>query len=200
MFILPTVAAFDFDCTLTHCDTLLPFLYFREGKMQTRWKLFKLTPSFVLFFLNLLSRKQVKESILTAFFRGVPRSLLEEEGALFAARQLNQLLRKEAMERLAWHQAQGHRCILISASIETYLAPWAKAHGFETALCSRLAYDPLGRATGLLEGQNCWGEEKRRRLIAYLGERSGYRLYAYGDSRGDRELLACADDPFFNLF
>ena len=46
---------------------------------------------------------------------------------------------------------------------------------------------------------NCRGPEKARRLLAWLdanhGGRDAVELWAYGDSPGDRELLAAADKP-----
>ena len=45
-------------------------------------------------------------------------------------------------------------------------------------------------------GKNCWGTEKVRRLQELVGSKEGYVLYAYGDTRGDRELLEYADHPF----
>ncbi|MCW8829046.1 MAG: HAD-IB family hydrolase, partial [Gammaproteobacteria bacterium] len=50
---------------------------------------------------------------------------------------------------------------------------------------------------GCYDGENCYGAEKIRRLQSLLGERAGYDLYAYGDSRGDRELLALADHAYY---
>ncbi len=51
--------------------------------------------------------------------------------------------------------------------------------------------------TGDLDGPNCRGAEKVHRLHAWLDEhhggRCGVEVVAYGDSPGDRELLADAD-------
>jgi len=33
-----------------------------------------------------------------------------------------------------------------------------------------------------------------------LGSRDSYTLYAYGDSRGDKELLSAADFSFYKKF
>ncbi|MGH9000745.1 MAG: haloacid dehalogenase-like hydrolase, partial [Acidimicrobiia bacterium] len=50
-----------------------------------------------------------------------------------------------------------------------------------------------GRLTGALLGANCRGAEKVARLREWLGgEELEVDLWAYGDSRGDAELLALA--------
>lgn len=191
----PTVAAFDFDGTLTYHDTLFSFLLFVCGPLKTFRILFLKLPVLIAYILGSSSRQATKESILTAFFSGIPIAELEEKGKEFAESVLNQKLMKKAVERLRWHQALGHRCILISASIDTYLKFWGEQNGFADVICSEIEV-VNGRVTGKLKGKNCWGEEKTRRLIALLGPKN-YTLYAYGNSRGDQELLEMADFAYY---
>jgi HAD superfamily hydrolase (TIGR01490 family) len=194
------VAAFDFDHTLIDRDSLLPFLFYAQGSIKASAKLISLIPDFIRYLIRRLSRQEIKERILTCFFKGWNYSDLEELGREYAADVLDRYVKKEALQKLRWHQTQGHRCILVSASPNFYLSPWAGRHGFETVLSSVLQTDPQSHVTGHLIGINCWGPEKVRRLLDYLGPREGFHLYAYGDSRGDSELLAIADFPFYQSF
>ena len=57
-----------------------------------------------------------------------------------------------------------------------------------------------GMVTGRFLTPNCYGEEKVRRLLEVLPDRRLYHLTAYGDSRGDRALLAYADEAHFKPF
>lgn len=195
----PVVAAFDFDGTLTFGDTLFSFLRFSCGFWTTLWKLFFKLPLLLGYVFGHSSRQSTKEKVLASFFKGMKKEKFEEMGKAFADRVLDRHLRAKGLERVLWHKAQGHRLILISASIDVYLEPWAKRHGFDEALSSRMEYKE-GKVTGRLEGKNCWGEEKVSRLEALLGDKSGYSLFAYGNSRGDKELLALADHPFYCEF
>jgi phosphatidylglycerophosphatase C len=197
---LPIVAAFDFDNTLTNRDSLLPFLFYMNGFFKTTKGLARLTPVFFAFLLNNLTRQEVKEKILAMFFKGLPYPYLKEWGEKYAKEQLDRYIKPEALARLRWHQQQGHRCVLISASVECYLLPWAKRYGFDEVITSCLEIDEEECVTGHLIGLNCWGEEKCKQLKEKLGPKSHYQLYAYGDSRGDRELLALADYPFYRCF
>lgn len=147
------------------------------------------------FLLHLRTRQATKERILTRFLKGLPSNLLDKMGQDFAEKGIHKILKSDSMNKLRWHQQQGHRCILISASIDLYLKPWASSVNIPEILTSRLAYDPQGKATGLLQGLNCWGKEKTRRLTELLGPKDNYILYAYGDSAGDHDLLALADYP-----
>jgi HAD superfamily hydrolase (TIGR01490 family) len=195
-----TVAVFDFDKTITVCDSLVPFLIDLEGPWKTFAKLSWLLPSFIAFGLGNLPRQTVKEKILTSFLKDMPLTLLQERGRQYAQHNLNRLVKAEAIERLKWHQQKGHRCILVSASIDCYLMPWAQQHGFSDALTSILETTAENNVTGKLRGKNCWGEEKKRRLTELLGPKEQYVLYMYGDSQGDQELLEMADYPFYRKF
>jgi phosphatidylglycerophosphatase C len=101
--------------------------------------------------------------------------------------------------RLRWHQASSHDVVFVSASFGAYLRPLALGLGVDHVLCTELVVGDDGLLTGDLAGANCRGPEKLRRLHAWLDERHGGRseveLWAYGDSPGDRELLAGADHP-----
>ncbi len=194
------IAAFDFDGTLTHGDTLFSFLRFTTGTSKTMLLLAAKLPLLVGYLFGKSSRQSTKEKVLKAFYSGMPLKTLQLLGEQFATQHLDSHLKPHAMERVRWHLSQGHRCILISASIDVYLDPWAKKHGFNDVICSEVESDSQGNVTGLLKGENCWGPEKTRRLEALLGPRDEYTLYAYGNSRGDQELLAMADHSFYRKF
>lgn len=195
---LNTVAAFDFDGTMTYCDSLMPFLLYLAGPVKWSYHLFILLPTFFLFLMRRRSRKETKEAVLNRFIKNMPLEELKSKGAAFAeSKLLEYLVRSKALVRLHWHKEKRHRCILISASLDIYLSPWAKLMGFDDLICSSLEIDAEGKVTGKLNGENCRGEEKIRRLEALLGPRKDYILYAYGDSNGDKELLAYADHGYY---
>lgn len=191
------VAAFDFDGTLTRRDTLLPFLLHKLGAATVARHALVLSPTLAGYTLGLIANGVAKERVFVRCLAGMRMDELQQEGELFAAYVLPELLRHEAMQRLAWHKQQGHRCVVISASLELYVRPWALKVGFDDVIATRLETREDGRITGKLSGANCFGIEKVRRLEALLGARSGYTLYAYGDSRGDKELLSAADYAYY---
>jgi phosphatidylglycerophosphatase C len=99
-------------------------------------------------------------------------------------------MRGEIVARLTWHREQGHDLALVTASPELYVAPIGRRLGFATVLGTRLEVDDDGRLTGRLVGLNVKGEEKVRRLRDAVG--AVEPGWAYGNSRGDRQLLALA--------
>lgn len=193
----PVVAAFDFDGTLTRRDTLLPFLLHTLGAAAVARHALALSPTLAGYALGLIGNGVAKERVLVRCLAGMRMDELQQEGERFAALILPGLLRQEALHRLDWHKQQGHRCVVISASLDFYVQPWAIKAGFDDVIATHLETREDGRITGKLSGANCYGIEKVRRLEALLGAREGYSLYAYGDSRGDKELLSSADYPYY---
>lgn len=197
----PIVAVFDFDGTITTTDVLLPFLYHWNGVAASCSQMALLTPYFLGFITGAISRQTLKEALAHRLFAGRKSAELRTAGEAFAnSPTLARMMRKEALQKIRWHREQGHRLILASAAFELYLPFWGPLHGFSDVICTRLAVTPAGEMTGSLLGNNCWGAEKVHRLEALLGPREGYTVYAYGNSRGDRELLDWADFGAYKPF
>ncbi|MBI3481020.1 MAG: HAD family hydrolase [Nitrosomonadales bacterium] len=193
----PVVAAFDFDGTLTRRDTLLPFLLHTLGAWAVARDALLLSPTLAGYALGLIDNGIAKERVLIRCLGGMRMADLQQLGERFAADVLPALLRDEAMQRLSWHKQQGHRCVVISASLELYVRPWALKAGFDDVAATHLEIRGDGYITGKLSGANCFGSEKVRRLEALCGGTGAYTLYAYGDSRGDKELLSAADHAYY---
>ncbi len=193
-----TVAAFDFDVTITTKDTFVPFLALAFGKWPTYRAFAKLAFEALLVLVRLSSRDRFKEKIVQELFVGESVERLSEVGREHATR-IRRLLRPLALERIRWHKDQGHRLVLVSASLDLYLEPIANEIGFDDLLCTRLSknhrvYD------GRLDGNNCRGQEKVEKLKFLLGDLSDVYLHAYGDSAGDKEMLEIANAPHWRPF
>jgi HAD superfamily hydrolase (TIGR01490 family) len=192
------VAVFDFDGTITTKDTFLPFLFRVFGKLKVYKALIDvsiLLGSDVLFRPD---RDKFKALLVEKLFRGFLVSDLARFGDEHA-KYIASWHRPKAIERIHWHKQQGHRLVMVSASLEFYLEPIAKQLGFDDLLCTEIA-STQGICSGRLKGRNCRAAEKVKRLEALLGTRGKYKIYAYGDSDGDAEMLSFADHPEFRIF
>lgn len=189
------VAAFDFDGTLVPGDSLIPFVWRTAG--PRRFLLASLRHGLRIVLASALgvgSRDIAKERFVRATLGGLPLSTVRKAGASFAA-DLERRLDEAALARVRWHAEQGHELVLVSASLELYLQPLADRLGFDTVLATRLALASDETVTGALDGPNVRAHEKVVRLQQWLGS-GACELWAYGDSAGDRELLALADHGF----
>ena len=132
-------------------------------------------------------------------FRGMPADELDAAGKDYVAT-LVPRLRHEMVERVRWHQDQGHAVIIVSASLGAYLRPLADHLGLDAALAVEMVTGADGLLTGAVVGElNTRGPQKVARLQAWAATRFGpaspFELWAYGDSAGDEEMLALADHP-----
>jgi phosphatidylglycerophosphatase C len=190
---LRAVVAFDLDGTITRSDTLVPFLVQAFGPVATGRAFLREAPRLVRALLDARFRDVAKAALLQRVFAGQPLAHLERVAERFADDVVGRRLRAETLERIESHRRAGHELVMVTASPELYVLPLARRLGFHAAIGTRMEVGADGRMSGLLEGVNCRGAEKVRRLREWSGDDARV-LTAYGDSRGDRELLALAGD------
>jgi phosphatidylglycerophosphatase C len=193
------VAAFDFDKTVSTRDNVLPFLRAAVGTRRLVWALTRTSPRLVAAALDDDKRNAAKAALIRRTLAGFDLSRLTEVASTFADDVIDRHLRADVVERVEWHRRQGHELVLVSASLATYLDLIGKLLGFDAVLATELAVDDGGRLTGELAQPNVRGPEKVRRLDEWLAVTAAddrpVFVWAYGDSSGDRELLARADQP-----
>ncbi len=192
------LALFDFDGTLTSKDSFLDFLLFAVGVPRTLVGGILMSPWIVGHSLGLIGNGPAKERIFRHFFAGCTVEGFSQTSLRFALERIPPLLRPEGLARLEWHKSRNHRIVVISASLEDYLSPWCIHQGVE--LLGTRVEALGGKLTGSFSSPNCHGAEKVRRLRELLDPGSFSRIYAYGDSSGDTEMLALAHEPYYRVF
>ena len=192
------IVAFDFDGTLTVRDSFTAFLKWRAGTVRYLMGFVRLAPAALAYLVH-RDRGRIKAAAVHEYLRGVSRSELSADARAFAERFSADLLRPDALTAWKRWRDQAVRLVIVTASPELTVAPFAETLGADVLLGTRLAFDANDRATGALEGVNCRGPEKIRRLGAAFGP--GFRLRAaYGDTGGDREMLAMAEEAGYRVF
>lgn len=192
------VVAFDFDGTLTVRDSFTAFLRDRAGRRGWAAGLMRLSPAIATYARD-RDRGRLKAASVREFLRGTPRAELEAEAEAFTARVWDRFMRPDALQTWAAWGRRGATRVIVTASPEPTVAPFARRLRADLLLGTRLAFDAEDRVTGALDLENCRGEEKVRRLRTVFG--AEIRLAAaYGDTSGDREMLAIADEKGFRVF
>jgi phosphatidylglycerophosphatase C len=197
----PTVAAFDFDGTLTNGGSVVPFLVWLRGLRTVLVAIVRCAPWLLRGALASGSAADdAKEMLFGRLLTGLPADRVDAAGEKFAAHHLRRRLRPEVKARLDWHRKQGHYVVIVSASLENYVLPAGELLGADGVLATRLGVGGGGLLTGRYEGKNCRGAEKYNRLVGWLRANglSGNGatqpiIWAYGNSRGDLRLLRAAD-------
>ena len=145
------IVAFDFDGTLTVSDTFLAFLRWREGHVGYHAGMARLAPAASSFLINRKVEK-LKAAAVKVFLRGLPMSVLEEEAREYASLAAPIMLRPDALKIWRRHRNDGARMVIVTASPEVIIAPFARGLGADLLLGTRLAVDQDNRLTGALLG------------------------------------------------
>lgn len=190
-----SLAFFDFDGTLTKGDTLMPFIKFAVGARRYYVGLIRLSPILLAYSLSLISNHQAKEAVIRHYLSGFYYDHLSRLGKQFLDEIVVRKLCPVMIDNLGWHQTQGHRCIIVSASPYFYVQHFGKKYRCAGVLATNLEVSE-GQVSGNFEGKNCYGDEKLRVIKTCITENSRPFTYAYGDSHGDKPMLEWADKGF----
>ncbi|HNX76710.1 MAG TPA: HAD family hydrolase [Candidatus Rifleibacterium sp.] len=192
------LALFDFDGTITTHDSYRDFLLFVAGKLRFAMLIMRLSPWLIAWLTGLADNQSVKQKTTAMFIGGMRRERFDELARAFVKQKLGAIVRPAALEKIRWHKNQGHRVIVVSASFTDYLKFWCAEHELEV-LSTRLE-EIDGCLTGRFATPNCFGPEKVRRIRELLCLEDYETIYAYGDSRGDREMLEIAHEKGYRVF
>lgn len=190
------IVAFDFDGTLTVRDSYTAFLKWRTPAAKWWLGLLRLTPAAVGYLFD-RDRGRIKAAATKIYLGGVSRAQLETDARRFAELSRS-LLRPDAV--LAWKRWRKEqvRLIIVTASPDIVVAPFARGLGADDLLGTQLAFDDRDRVKGSFASPNCRADEKVARIRAAYGD---LRVRAaYGDTSGDTEMLAMAEEPYYRVF
>lgn len=187
------LAAFDVDGTLTPVHTCTRFLVKRRG----RWR-YGLAAIRAFIKHRGTLRDEMKLTVLELLLGGDDAKTFREHGLRFS-RWLETRLAPRSMERLRWHQQQGHQVVIISAGLGIYLRPLGERLGVDEVMAVEMV-EVDGVLTGAVVGDaNMTGPVKAQALRRYLADRglsrSDVEIWAYGDSKVDQQFLEMADHP-----
>ena len=194
------VAFFDFDGTLVKGDSLFAFLkfYYRNNKFFFYFKAIKCLPLLISFKLGIIDNNTAKEKLFITFFKGENKNNFLKIAQEFSNLWIPKNLKVDAIKKLKWHQEQGDKIYIVSASIEAYLEPFAIAHSLSLIATKLESTKPI--LSGKFSSPNCYGKEKVNRIQKEVKLTDYKESYAYGDSNGDRELLAMVKHAYYRRF
>jgi HAD superfamily hydrolase (TIGR01490 family) len=195
---MENIAFFDFDGTITTDDSLIKFIRFVIGDAKFVAGMAVLSPMLTAYKLKLIPNYKAKQYMLSYFFKGMSEEKFMQVANEYSLKHIDTILRPKAMEKIAWHKEQGHKIVIVSASIECWLKPWCDKNNLDLIATKLQIKD--GIVTGKFLTQNCYGIEKANRVQEQYNLDDYDHIYAYGDSRGDKELLELADESFYKPF
>ncbi len=191
------LAAFDFDGTLTYTDSFTAFLYDSCGFFRVAVT-FAASPDLWLHYLLTRDRGVLKARLIHKLLGSIPRAKLDGRVAQFISARGVALFRPDA--RAEWDKCKAtHERVIVTASPEVLVRPLGEMIGADRVIGTRLAFSADGRLTPRLDGLNCRGTEKVRRLREAYGEDLDLDL-AFGDTSGDTAMLKAARKGYYRVF
>lgn len=216
------IYCFDFDGTLTTSDTLLEFIKYAKGTSRFLMVFLMYSPLLVLMKLHLFPNWKAKQQIFAHLFAGMR---IEKFDALCRgfAEENQHLLRPKGITLVHEALVAGAQVFIVSASIDNWVRPFFDIRNLKGIQVLGTQIEVVdGKLTGRFKSNNCYGAEKVRRIQEALPmsqkiealplsrtsdteekaipDRSLYEIEAFGDSRGDKEMLAFADKGHYKPF
>lgn len=208
------IYCFDFDGTLTTKDTLLEFIKFAKGKNRFLLGFLLYSPLLVLMKLHLYPNWKAKQKVFRYFFGGMRIQDFDQLCQGFASHSMS-LLRKPGIQLIRTALSNQEKVFIVSASIDNWVRPFFTQQGLKVTDILGTQIEVIdGKVTGRFQTNNCYGEEKVHRICEALTktiengkgastldfDRTRYHIEAFGDSRGDKEMLAFADRGHYQPF
>jgi phosphatidylglycerophosphatase C len=192
------IAFIDFDGTITRKDSLLEIIKFQKGKFVCYAGLLLNLPWLIGSLFNIISNERAKVRLLTYFFAGTEEIVFQEKCDLFAKYILPGLIRPDALTEINALRHQEFEVVVVSASAANWITHWACQLSLKL-IANRLEVEN-GIITGKIAGKNCQGEQKVVCILERWDLDEYKVIYAYGDSPGDKPMLALATKSFYKPF
>ena len=184
------LALFDFDGTITFKDSFAGFIKYALGRTRFYLGVACFVPVIVGFLLGLIRAWRAKELMSIFFFGGRDVREFEQLAMRYSREELPKIVREVALERIEWHKQRGDTIVVVSASIDSWLKGWCEAQHIDLIATKLEAKN--GRISGRFLTKNCSGSEKVRRIEERYKLSDFECVFAYGDSPGDKPMLAVA--------
>lgn len=192
------ICAFDFDGTLTKGDSLLGMIRHRCGFLGLFGVLLLHAPLLLMMKVGLYPNWKVKQKVFRMCFGGMTLAAFDDLCRDYAETHMG-MMKADGLRCIDDALQRGSKVVIISASIDNWVRPFFR-HRDGIEIVGTKVEVVGGKLTGRFLTANCYGQEKVLRLLQLYPDRDTYKLVAYGDSRGDKELLAFADEGYYKVF
>ncbi|CAA6809819.1 MAG: Phosphoserine phosphatase (EC [uncultured Thiotrichaceae bacterium] len=194
---MKAIAFFDFDGTISTRDSLWCFLRHTFGARLVL-KLAQASPYILLFKAKLMKNDVAKANMFRVMFGDIAVRDFDAYGSSYSNESIQNIVKESALDKIQWHKEQGHEVVVVSASLKNWLQPWCEKQEVKL-LCTQFTED-AGKMKWEYNPANCHGPAKVDRIKASYDLEQFDKIYAYGDSSGDTEMLAIADEPHYRVF
>ena len=190
------LAVFDFDGTITKKDSFNELIIFQAGKIKFWVGMLKNMPTIISYLRKKTTNAKMKECLFNYFFRNLTKTEYQQLAYDFANQRLPELIRPNMQKIIKKHQKEHTRLVILSASFEDWLIPWATANGFQDVICTEYSFRSNQKGITIFENKSCYGKNKVKMLKEKFPNWSEYKTYAYGDGKSDYPFMKEATEAF----
>lgn len=192
------IAFFDFDGTITTKDTLIEFIRYSKGRLGLYKGFLLHLPVLIGYKAGIISNQKAKERILRHFYKNTSLEEFNQLSSNFSNDIVPGIIRPGALVEFNALIAEGFEVVIVSASPENWISPWANSVGF--TVIGTLLEASGGKITGNIEGFNCHGDEKVRRIKDRYNLTEYSTIHCYGDTKGDLPMLSLGHRRYYRPF
>lgn len=193
------LAIFDIDYTITRKETLMELFKFVISKDKRN---LKFLPRAIfcgaMYGIKVYDEKMVKQKFLK-FIDNIKEDELAELVKDFYEKRLSNILYEDAINMIKNLKNKGYDIYLISASPEFYVKEFYNIEEVDMVIGTRFEMKD-GIFTRKMQGENCKGEEKVKRLMEVLKAKNidvdFKESYMFSDSLSDKPLLDLVGKPY----
>ena len=193
------LAIFDIDYTITRKETLMEFFKYLVSKDIKNIKFLpRALYSGLMYGIKVYDEKRVKECFLK-FIENIDEAELAKLTKSFYDEKISKILYKDAVDMIKKLKKEGYMVVLISASPEFYVKEFYAIKEVDLIIGTKFTFEG-GKFITKMDGNNCKGEEKVRRLNKVLKEKNikvdFKNSYMFSDSLSDKPLLDLVGNPY----
>jgi phosphatidylglycerophosphatase C len=196
------IAVYDLDRTVLRKPTFTLFLLWAAWR-EAPWRLLLLPALAALmigYALRLYGRDRFKPAAIRLMLgASISPARAETLATHFAAWRVPQDVPPGAAACITRDRAEGYRLLMATAAPEFYAGAIADALGFDAIVASRHRRGADGNWLPALDGPNCYGAEKARRVAEWLAANAAggtTHIRAYSDHISDAPTFALASESW----
>jgi HAD superfamily phosphoserine phosphatase-like hydrolase len=148
--------------------------------------------------LKMADAEKVKKSFIASILKGESQEKISRKAKAFFDEYYPNIFRDNALDFIKNMKSENTESYIVTASLDIWVQAFAEK--FQMKLIATEAKFEKGIYTGHFKTKNCNGQEKVNRIKKAIEGEKFDKTIAFGDTDGDREMLAWANEGYFQFF
>jgi len=191
------IVLYDFDRTLTKYDTIFSLgIAIASEKKRPFKTICRFIASLLKLKLRRISNDEFKNRCAMLLLAGESEEKINRIIEKYLSRRLDSLIDTEVYNTIVKNQSRGNGVYIVSSNYDFFVNRFINLWRLSGVVATR-AQIVNGIFSGKLLDKSCEGPQKVRRVRELFGDAVAGQAVAYGDSRGDLELLKYVRQGFW---